>query len=148
TYNVGIGMAVSADGRLYVGGDRLEGGAWHGLLLAYDSVTGERLWARRYDDFEALLHIAVGGDQQPIAYGRSSTYQETALAKFAEADGQELWSQSQGSGNMGPTALLIDSAGGIYCGSTGGWYPSHEVSLAKFSARGTRQWQWGRGGAN
>lgn len=138
-------------GNLYVAGTSNGNGTFKDFaLIKYDTMTGSRLWVRRYDGpanlddqvyalaLDAEGNVFVGGTSDNL--GTATDY---AIIKYTPA-GQRQWvARYDGPGNWSdyPIALSTDEAGNVY--STGwsfGANTSQDIATVKYSAEGAQQW--------
>ena len=148
------GVAVAADGSVYVTGETQSFGAGGGdaFLLKYDA-SGVLQWQRTYGTApdaensasEAGIDVAVTADNGVVVLGN---YRDgnIFLAKFSSA-GDLLWDRTWGGNQEGASAIDIAANGTIYvAGVTFSFdLPQGDAFLLSFSPEGLLNWQrtWG-----
>lgn len=151
------GVAVAADGSVYVTGSTRSFGAGgdDAMLLKYDA-NGTLLWQRTYGTApepsnsgeESGIGVAVAPDNSGVVVLGNYRDGNIFLAKFSPA-GLRLWDRTWGGNNEGASAVAIAANGTIYAtGATFGFGAgSGDAFLLSFTADGALSWQRTWGGA-
>ena len=141
---LGRGVAVAADGAVYVTGNYRDGN----LFLAKFSAAGSLQWQQTWGDAENVYSpsgVQIGAGGVYVAGFTGSGQGDAFLVKFDPASGAAVWQRTWG-GDLfdGASDLAIGADGGIYiAGST--QLTANDAFLVKFTSNGDLAWQreWG-----
>ena len=155
----GVYLVGSTDGALP--GKSNNGDSYDAYLAHYDSA-GNLVWLTQFGtpEDDSALRVAVDSSGNAHVYG--STYGDfddpnsgrlsqsrLFLAKFAAADGAELWHVQFGDPDgVNPGDLVLDADGNAFVsgeaynpsGSDNGWQ-YWDAFVSKFDSQGTQQWE-------
>ncbi len=167
SYNGTQGIALDADGNVYVAGDELveyapTDGDYDVVIVKYDN-NGNELWARRYDNggTDVLSKMLVDTSGNVYAAAASSNGMGLANADYAtvkyDTNGNFQWvTFFNDSGQEFPYDLEIDNSGNAYLtGSAnvfsiqGGW-GAQDYATVKYGPNGHPQWyaRYGNGSSD
>jgi Domain of unknown function (DUF5122) beta-propeller len=141
---LGRGVAVAADGAVYVTGNYRDGN----LFLAKFLADGSLEWQQTWGDAENVYspsNVEIGAGGVYVAGFTGSGGGDAFLVKFDPASGAAVWQRTWG-GDLFDVAddLAIGADGGIYiAGST--QITANDAFLVKFTSDGDLAWQreWG-----
>ncbi|MEW5702459.1 MAG: hypothetical protein AB1792_09540 [Candidatus Zixiibacteriota bacterium] len=148
-----VAVAVDGAGNVYVAGTSTGTSSGLDFLTLKYGANGGLLWERRYDGegHQGDQATALAVDQSGTAYvtgtswtGATSSYDYLTVAY--DSDGNLLWSRSYdgpGHGPDQPTAMALDSAGGVYVTgfSWAGGARSYDYATVKYSSAGDLLWE-------
>jgi WD40 repeat protein len=150
--SAGIAIAASPDGtRLFVTG--YSGGS--GETLAYDAVTGSKLWSATYDgpdDFGANFNAIAVSPQADIVFVAGATYGSTTGADYATVaydafSGTLLWDRTYAGPQSSDvfddfiTDVTVSPEGTVVVtGGSAGVTSQDYATIAYEGATGARQW--------
>jgi hypothetical protein len=142
-----LGIAVDADGDVYVAGLTTIPNGASGILLKYDT-GGNLLWQAIYDGGNGgdyFSPVAVDADGNIVVAGATLTSDhgvDYLLAKYDPA-GALIWARSAngpGDGDDYSTGMAVDSAGNIYVVGQQTAASGTDVALVKYNSSGDLQW--------
>jgi uncharacterized delta-60 repeat protein len=143
------GMAVTSAGNVCVTGSSWSSSAANDIVTIAYSLTGESLWAQRYDgaaqgDDQARA-IAARNEEVFVTGGCSDASLWTDMVTIAYgANGSQHWAalyNGPANGNDHGLAVATDDVGGVYAaGYTSGDTTFWEMLLVKYDATGSEQW--------
>lgn len=151
-WDAGYGVAVAADGSVYVTGYTYAAGIYDVILQKY-SPAGSRQWTRAYNgtanDWDAGFGVAVASDGCVYVTGYTSVgsypylYKDLFLRKYSAA-GTPLWMRTYdgvASGDDAGYGVAVSADGSIYvAGKTYVAGQEGNLLLRKYSAVGTPLW--------
>jgi hypothetical protein len=143
-------IGVSPDGsKVFVTGNSVRGSSYEGndyATVAYDAVTGARLWVRRYDgpahSVDEPADIGVSPDSSAVfvtgvSWGGQPSLNDYATVAYDAATGAQLWSSryDAGYGGDGANALGVSSDGStlFVTGASSGGSGTYDYATVAYS---------------
>lgn len=152
----GVSIAASPDGSLvYVSGYSGDIDSYHGILIAYDSLTGHRLWRSVGPRRSIFQEVRVGGSRvytTGAALNQAGNHIGISTAAYVGRTGSELWrsqyngpSGANGNGDYVHDMVVAPAGDRVYLTGFTTTGPNYDYSwLTAAYAADTGQQQWTR----